>query len=149
LLGLALLLLISRPAQAQLGNCSISTTPVAFGVYDVYSPSALDSTGNVHITCTGSLRAVSVFLSKGNGPNTMHRQMVYWHPTLGQSTLDYNLYLDPLREQVWGDPYPNSYNTGAKLFFWEATLDIYGRIPAEQDVPAGTYTDTITASINF
>ena len=66
----------------------------------------------------------------------MHRQMVYWHPTLGQSTLDYNLYLDPLRAQVWGDPYPNSYSTGAKLFFWEATLDIYGRIPAEQDVPA-------------
>jgi spore coat protein U-like protein len=148
-LGLAMLLAGSGSAQAQLGNCNITTTPVVFGVYNVFDVFPLDSTGNIHIVCFGWLRSVGVWLSRGNGPSTAQRQMVYWHPTLGQSRLDYNLYLDAAHTRVWGDPLPYSYSTATRVFFLDLSLDIYGRIRQEQDVPAGSYTDTITASINF
>jgi spore coat protein U-like protein len=148
-LGAVMLLLSSGTAQAQFGNCSITTTPVAFGVYNVFDAFPLDSTGNIHVTCLGWLRSASVWLSKGNGPSTTQRQMVSWHPILGQSHLDYNLYLDAAHTQVWGDPNPYSYNTNIRLFFLDVSLDIYGRIRQEQDVPAGSYTDTVTVSINF
>ncbi len=148
-LGAVLLLLGSGTAEAELGNCSISTTPVAFGTYNVFDAGPLDSTGNIHITCTGKLPAVSVWLSKGSGPSTTQRQMVYWHPTLGQSQLDYNLYLDAAHTQVWGDPDPYCFSTSDKIPFAELSLDIYGRVRQEQDVPAGSYTDTVTVSINF
>jgi spore coat protein U-like protein len=149
-LGFALLLLASGTAQAQFGNCTITTTSVYFGVYDVFAAAPLDSTGNIHITCFGFfMRTVSVWLSKGNGPNTTHRQMVYSHPTLGLSRLDYNLYLDAAHARVWGDPNPYAYSTTVLLFLLDQNLTAYGRIPQQQDVPAGTYNDTITASINF
>lgn len=148
-LGALMLLLSSGTAQAQFGNCSISTTPVAFGAYDVFDPSPSYSTGNIQITCFGWLRTVSVWLSKGNGPSTLERHLVNPQVTSGQNWLTYNLYMDPGHTQIWGDPDPYSYSTVARLFFVNLSLDIYGRIDSEQDVQAGTYTDAVTVSINF
>jgi spore coat protein U-like protein len=148
-LGALMLLLGSGSAQAQFGNCSITTTPVAFGGYDVFDSLPLDSTGNIHITCFGWLRAASVWLSKGNGPSTLERRLVNPQVTSGRNWLTYNLYMDAGHTQIWGDPNPYSFNTTVRFFFMDVSLDIYGRIDSEQDVQAGTYTDAILVSINF
>ncbi len=65
--------------------------------------------------------------------------------------LNYNLYLDAARTTIWGD------GTGGTQVYSNAnppnntnvTVTIYGRIPASQDVSAGSYTNTVTATINF
>ncbi len=135
------LLAAERPASAQ--YCSVSTTAVSFGIYDVFGTVPLASTGSVTIRCLFS-PGVEVWLSKGvNAPTNLPRQLAS-----GGDRLDYNLYIDAARTAVWGDPNPNHYHTGP-LLWWPVTLTIYGQIPAGQDVPAGTYTDAVTVTINF
>ena len=63
--------------------------------------------------------------------------------------LTYELYQDSGRSTVWG-------NSGAGLFTPVAApskasraFTAYGRVAGAQDVPAGTYTDTVTATVNF
>jgi spore coat protein U-like protein len=65
------------------GTCTISTTLVSFGVYNVFRSSNLVSTGTISYTCRGD------------------------------------------------------------------TANVYGFVPAEQDVPVGTYNDWVVATRNF
>lgn len=137
----AVLATTERPAAAQ--SCSVTTTPIAFGIYDVFSTVPLASTGSVTVRCFFSPGA-KVGLGKGsNAPTNLPRQLAS-----GGNRLDYNLYIDAAHTAVWGDPTPNHVDTGL-LLWWPVTLTVYGQIPAGQDVPAGTYTDTVTVTINF
>jgi len=53
-------------AEAQLGvNCSISTTPVAFGDYNVLAAAPKTTTGTVTFQCTWGVNII-VTLSKGS-----------------------------------------------------------------------------------
>ena len=130
-----------RLAFAQ--NCSVTTTSISFGVYDVFDTVPLASTGSLTIRCFWA-PTVAVWLGKGNAPTNNPRQMAS-----GANRLSYNLYLDAAHTAIWGDPSPNHYDTG--LVWWRspATVTIYGLVPAGQDVPAGTYLDTVSVTINF
>jgi len=62
--------------------------------------------------------------------------------------LQYNLYLGPLHLVVWGD--------GADLTTSRfvavglvGSVTFYGRVPAQQDAPAGPYGDALVATIYF
>jgi spore coat protein U-like protein len=136
------LVLSGSAASAQ--TCSISTTPVSFGVYDVFSSTPLNSTGSVNYQCTWIVHQRTVFLSKGSAPTNNPRQMVS-----GANRLNYNLYLDAARTQIWGDPNPYSFSDTGWDFFPNVTLTIYASIPAGQDVLTGTYSDAIVATVNF
>jgi spore coat protein U-like protein len=65
--------------------------------------------------------------------------------------LRYNVYLDPAKTTVWGD------GTQGTQFFSirnpslrdRTTVPIYGRVPAGQDVGAGTYADTLVITVNY
>jgi spore coat protein U-like protein len=134
-----------RAASAQ--SCSVTTTPVSFGSYDVFTSTDLPSTGSIRYQCANlSWSTLTVYLSKGSAASNNPRQMVS-----GANRLNYNLYLDAAHTQIWGDPNPNSYSQ----FYWGAggnpnvTLTVYGLIPALQDVATGSYTDSVTATVNF
>jgi spore coat protein U-like protein len=136
-----------RPASAQWGggSCTITANPVNFGTYDVFSSTDLPSTGTVRYQCTNLWWSnVTVYLSKGSAPNNNPRQMAR-----GADRISYNLYLDAAHTQIWGDPSPYSYSH----FYWwgnaDVTLTIYGLIPALQDVTRGSYSDSVTATVNF
>jgi len=141
--GLGAMLLCSRVEAA---NCTISTTAVSFGVYDVFSGTANDSTGTVTIRCTGNAANVTVTLSKGTSTTFNPRIL-----TSGSNTLNYNLFTTAARNTIWGD------NTGGTSLYTNASppnnsnivVTIYGRITAGQDVSAGSYSDSITATVNF
>jgi spore coat protein U-like protein len=134
--------------RAEAAVCSITTTPVAFGNYDVFSAVPTDTTGSVSFTCTGSAINITITLNKGGGSGANFARRRLTGPV---DTLDYNLYLDAARSTVWGD------GTGSTSTYTNASppnstaivVTIYGRISAGQDVRAGAYTDTITAIINF
>lgn len=134
---------------ASSGTCMVSTTPVNFGSYDVFSNSAVDTVGQVTVGCTGvgTTYSVTVQLNKGLVGSVAQRKMQQGN---GNDKLSYNLYTDAGRSTIWGDGTSSSstqtinVNGGTS-----STLSIYGRIPALQDVEMGSYTDSITVTINF
>lgn len=127
-------------------NCTVSTSALAFGSYDpvVANASAnLDGTGTVTVACTRGATA-SIAVGSGSSATGGTRRM-----TDGAGNyLVYELYSDSGRSTVW--------NTGAGAL--ELTpapsraardFTVYGRVAGNQDVPAGTYGDTVVATVNF
>jgi spore coat protein U-like protein len=144
--AVALLALLAAADQAA-AQCSISTTSVNFGAYDVFATSPRDSTGSVTYNCLLPL-SVQISLSRGSSGTFSPRTLVK-----GAETLQYNIYLNSTRSTIWGDGTAGtSIYSGAVTIFQvntNITVIAYGRIFAQQDVSAGTYNDTITATINF
>ena len=114
-------------------TCTITTTPVAFGIYDPVVTNAstpLDATGTVVVTCT---KGAGTRIDLGNGGNF----------------LTYELYTDTGRTTVWGSGTTNGNTIGAAPSKAARTVTVYGRVAAGQDVSAASYTDTVVATINF
>ena len=65
--------------------------------------------------------------------------------------LRYNLFADPGHTVIWGDGSRGTYAFTAKCCPTEefSTITIYARIPAGQDVQAGTYRDTVLVLLEF
>ena len=146
LIVLGIWLLGSGSAFAQAPSCTISVTSVAFGTYNVFTTSADDSTGTITYRCNATAANISISLSDGSSstfsPRTLRK---------GSEILTYNLYRNAARTNIWGN------GTGGTSVYTRANppnnsnvnLTIYGRIPAQQDVSAGNYSDTVSAVINF
>ena len=146
LIVLGIWLLGSGSAFAQAPSCTISVTSVAFGTYNVFTTSADDSTGTITYRCNATAANISISLSDGSSstfsPRTLRK---------GSEILSYNLYMNAARTNIWGN------GTGGTSVYTRANppnnsnvnLTIYGRIPAQQDVSAGNYSDTVSAVINF
>jgi spore coat protein U-like protein len=128
-------------------NCTISTAALAFGSYDPVVANAstnLDGTGTVTVACTKGSTA-TIGLGLGSNAAASVRRM-----TDGSSNyLTYELYQDSGRSTVWG-------NSGAGLLSPVAApskaarnFTVYGRVTSNQDVPAGSYNDTVVATVNF
>jgi spore coat protein U-like protein len=94
---------------------------------------------------TGSAaKLVTVDLGRGNAPTFTPRLM-----RNGASQFSYNLFLDAARTTIWGDGTGGTLRYGATNPPNVIDLTIYGRIPALQDLPLGSYTDTIVVTVNF
>ncbi|HEX7624117.1 MAG TPA: spore coat U domain-containing protein, partial [Anaeromyxobacteraceae bacterium] len=120
------------------GRCtSLSATGIAFGSYNTFSTTALDAAGTLTWRCPGA-GAIRATLSRGASTTFINRTMVR-----GAEHLAYNVYLDPARTTVFGD---GSGGTSAMALSGggqQKTASVYGRVFAQQDVSAGTYTDTL------
>lgn len=145
LLGaVAALLFAAAAAEAA---CTISTTAVAFGTYNVFSASPDSATGRVTYRCTAPRPPlVTIHLDKGGAPTFNPRQMLR-----GTEPLSYNLYLDSTRTTIWGDGTGGSqtYTRSNPPLNQNINVNVFGRIPAGQDVSAGSYSATVTATIFF
>lgn len=145
----AALVAVALAATAAHAACTISTTPLAFGTYNVFSSSPLDSSAQVSFRCTGLIQLfVTVDLDKGGAATFGARRMQQ-----GAENLSYNLYMDAARTVIWGDGTGGTqhYQQLIVLSLLGQTINIplYGRIPAGQDVAAGPYTNTVVATIDF
>lgn len=145
LLLMAVVLHLFFPAPA-MAVCTISSTSINFGSYDVFNSAPLDTTGSVVYQCGNLDRNITISLDRGGAPSFNPRRM-----TQGTWTLNYNLYLNASRTVIWGDG-----SGGTQAFFennpqnnQNITIPIYGRVPAGQGVRAGPYTNTITVIVNF
>ncbi len=141
-----MLVVTALAAGSAMGEeCTISTTAASFGTYDVFNTSPLDTTGSVVFNC-GDNANVHITLDKGGASTFNSRRML-----TGSVELNYNLYTDAARTTIWGD------GSGGTTFYsnpstpsnQNVTVMVYGRIPARQDVSAGSYTNTVIATINF
>jgi spore coat protein U-like protein len=127
-------------------NCTISTTPVAFGNYDTVGVNAtnpLDGTGSVIIACTKGA-GTRIDLGLGANATGTTRRMAG-----GGDFLTYELYTTTARTTVWGSGAGTGLTVTAAPNRTARTFSVFGRVPAAQDVTATTYTDTVVATINF
>jgi spore coat protein U-like protein len=131
-------------------TCTISSSAVAFGAYDPVSANtstALDGTGTVTVTCTSG-GSTTITLGQGSNANTGSTDAVpLRRMNVGTAFLSYFLYSESGRTTVWG----NTAGTGvAHTGTGTATaITVYGRTPAGQNVPPGSYVDTVVATITF
>ena len=128
-------------------NCTITTATVAFPAYDpivTHSAANDDGTGAVTITCT---KGTAATIGLGLGSNALVNQRRMKDATTDY--LNYALYLDAGRTTIWGTASPNLLTPVAAPDKNPRAFTVYGRIPSAQDVPAGSYTDTVVATVNF
>lgn len=146
LLVLALALAaIAAPAQA----CTVSSAGVAFGAYDPRSTGAWNGTGTISIACATTVTAPVVTLSTGGSGTYSSRRM-----TSGAWLLNYNLYTNSARTIIWGNGTGGSVSqtlSGGTISGGQRRFSptVYGRIPALQNVGAGSYGDTIIMTVTF
>jgi spore coat protein U-like protein len=137
-----------RSAQAAPPSaaCTISTTSVIFGSYNVFNGTPLDSTGTVTYQCNPQTQSITISLSKGQSSTYTPRRM-----NQGAEVLTYDLYTNAGRTSIWGDGTGGTsvYTDGNPPKNANVNVTIYGRVPAAQDVSAGSYSDTVSATINF
>ncbi len=125
---------------------TVSVTPVDFGNYDPVVANAtqpLNAQGTVTIVCTPNTR-ITLEMDQGLNASGTSRQL-----GSGTDFLAYELFKDPGRSQVWGQNTQalrilTPMNSSAPI-----THVVYGRIPAEQNVTPGDYTDTIEVVLHF
>lgn len=156
-------LLVSSPVQAGTAtanltvtesvaaNCSISTNTLAFGSYDpvtTHAASPLDGTGSIVVTCTNGA-STTVTLGQGsNAAGGSTDTVPLRRMKAGTSNyLSYTLYQDAGRNTAWGNTSGTGVNhTGTGT---STSITVYGRVAASQNVPTGSYTDTVVATITF
>lgn len=129
-----------------------STSNIAFGAYDPADTNAtanLDAQGSVNVRCTRGTVA-NVALGQGNnaaagstciGPL---RQMA-----AGVERLRYDVYQNAPRTTTWGCDTTNDQTFTSTSSILPTTLTTYGRIPAGQNVAAGSFNDTVTVTVTF
>ena len=126
-------------------ECTISAEDLAFGNTGIVSAD-IDAEADLTVQCTeGSPYAIG--LGAGNGAGATVSTRLLTHTTVPANTAAYQLFQETGRTTNWGntegvDTVDSVAATGA-----DETVTVYGRVPGGQNVPAGAYGDTITATI--
>ncbi|MGV8075543.1 MAG: spore coat U domain-containing protein [Syntrophobacteraceae bacterium] len=120
-------------------QCSVSTTQnIAFGAYNPVGAGPFHADGIISVTCvTGTGYRVYV-------PGDPQRQM-----TSGSDTMNYTLYLN---NTYIGAEFPRDYAGAADRTATSldpVPITLYGDIPASQDTPVGSYSDVVTATVDY
>lgn len=134
-----LLLCAAGPAAAQ--SCTVTVSPVVFGNYSPLAAAPLDTTGRVIVDCSDTAGYVVALNAGANGGSFNNR-----HLANGGSRLFYQLYSDSARTRIWGNGTGGSTTVQAPA---SATLTVYARVPARQNVAVGAYADTVLVTISY
>ena len=128
-------------------NCSITGGALAFGAYDplvTHATDPKDGSGTFTVACTKGASGVTIDLGQGQNYATGRRMLA------GSDTVGYQLYSDSGRTTIWGSTSGGTtVAVTAPLSKAPVSYTVYGRIAGGQDVAAGSYTDTVVATVNF
>src|SRR6266852_5079421 len=129
-------------------NCRMALNALSFGDYDPLGANAsqeLDATATLSLTCTRNSIA-NIAMDQGQNPagGGLSRRLAS-----GNLRLAYEIYRDAARTQTW--------SAGSHALRYISTtgitsinqLTVYGRIPPGQEVASGTYSDVVTATVDF
>lgn len=153
--GAALLLLLAGSEARAALDCSVTTPGLAFGNYDASLAGPTDIAASLTVNCTRAVLdpwnvSYTLALSRGTSGSYAQRRM-----SSGPFQLNYNLYRDASRSQVWGDGTSSTgvVNGSMRFNFFQfsnsASYTVYGRIPAGQSVNPGSYADSVVVTITF
>lgn len=127
--------------------CTVSAGgSLAFGAYNPYSSTAKDSTTTVSVSCNLP-QSYNVGLNAGTAPGaTVTTRKL----SSGANQMAYSLYRDAARTANWGQTVGVDTVSGSvSVVVTPVNHTVYGRIPALQNLPPGSYADTITVTVNF
>lgn len=124
-------------------SCTVSTTSMNFGSYNVFSSTANSTYGTITVTCSPSGSPYTIALNGGLHGTINQRFMTQGG---GSDSLTYGVYIDPTHSTNWGD------GTGSSVTVSNTTaspIQVYGLLPASQDVSAGNYSDMLNVTVTF
>lgn len=133
-------------------NCTIDASGgVAFGNYDPVVTNAstgsdLAASGTISTTCTNGA-IVTVTLGQGANADAGSTDTAPVRRMLAGASdyLSYQLYTDSAHTTVWDNSTGESVNgTGAAV-----STTVYGLATKGQNVPTGSYADTVVATVTF
>ena len=130
-------------------NCTVSALPLTFN----YTPGAGDVASNTTVTvnCTKGT-PFNTELTAGTTTTSSIAQRLLNDGAAGD-TLQYNLYTTASLTTPWGTTIGTNTVAGVGTGMGTAlTQTVYGNVvdsPANQAVPPGTYTDTITVNVAY
>lgn len=118
-----------------------ASTPVDFGVLD-NTLGNINQVGDLTVKCTNNTLAK---IGLDNGLNAVSGQRKIKDG--GTNTIDYALFQDAARTVAWKNADPDRLSFTATGV--NETKTIYGTLNYSSPVPLGTYTDTVTATVEF
>ena len=128
-------------------NCRLVVPPLSFGTYDPLDGHAVqpaDASTVISVTCTRSTGAAVSFdfgLNSSSGPDRAMNGA-------GADHLRYQIYRDAARSLVWSRGADAVQFTSRGISSAEQ-LTVFGRIPPNQEVAPGAYSDLLTATVDF
>lgn len=122
-------------------GCTVSSTGVAFGGYNPFDSLPTDSTAVVTIDCES---AYSISLSEGQAATFNPRTM-----SSANDSLQYNLYTAADHSVIWGDGSSGTQRVSGPGDLQPVEHVVYGRCFAQQNARVGSYSDTITVTLEF
>lgn len=129
-------------------TCSISAGSLAFGAYDPVAGTQVDGTATVSVNCTKGA-AAKITLGQGSHAAVGSTDIVpVRRMSDGTNHLSYALFSDASRTTLWANTAATGVNYNAASSATQQ-ITVYGRISSAQDIPAGSYADTVVATITF
>ncbi|MFC3551257.1 spore coat U domain-containing protein [Lysobacter cavernae] len=127
-------------------SCTIAASDLDFGSQGVLDAS-VDATSTISVTCTSGVD-YNIEFNLGDWQSTNYSNRNLRH-TDGYTTIKYQLYTDSARTSIWGNGNAGTQKKGGTGNGALQNLTVYGRLPTQSVPKSGTYTDTITATINY
>ncbi len=128
------------------GNVAASCTVGSIGsvTFPSFSGAAVPFSNTLDVTCTiGTPYTISL----DAGANATACQRRSTNGTGGY--LKYNLYRDTELMSAWGDGATCGYNKSGIGNGGLVTHTVYGQVPVQSVPPPGSYSDTITVTVNY
>ena len=126
-------------------NCTVSAGALSFGNVDPLGGD-VDASATLTVTCTnGTDWDAAAGVGSGSGASYAARRM-----SSGGNLLDYNVYTNALRTNVWGDGTGTTVTIASSGTGAAQNVTIYGRVPTGQTgaVP-GNYADTVAVTVTY
>ena len=141
--------LVSFPQSASAQSCTTTVTAVSFGNADVTAATPTDTTAELKVSCSGYAAGTTLLacpaLGAGSGGVVSGRRVMLRFS--GSQTLDYELYSNSGRTQVWGSAAVPQMIVINNSGSGEATATIFARVfGGQSSVPVGSYSSTFSGS---
>ena len=122
-------------------SCTVRADPLQFGSYTLAQKGA---SATIYVTCTKDTNYdIGLDAGSTSGATVDVRKM-----KSGSNTLNYSIYQNSGYTTVWGETVGSNtvHDTGSGT---EQQIPVYGMIPANQQAPIGSYTDTVNVKVTF
>lgn len=132
---------------AVVARCRLTVPSLVFGTYDPLLANAslpADVSAVVTVVCTRNTGASLSFGTGLHGVSHGNRSM----SGRGADGLHYDIYRDSAHSQIWGDG-SDAIHLTSKGTSQPQHLTVFGRIPPQQEVEPGVYSDVLTAAVDF
>ncbi|MFZ2396770.1 MAG: spore coat U domain-containing protein [Smithella sp.] len=121
-------------------TASLLCNPLIFG--DYIGGQTLTATSTISITLQGPVQAYTLAIDAGQySSGGFNRRM-----NSGRNYISYNLYTDAACSQIWGD---STAGTSIITGTTNNTYTVYGKVPGNQNLPAGLYSDVVTIILSW